>query len=64
MVGGMAAIPFIFREAPNLSGMVNSGVASFHFVPLIVMLIASAVDALLLARGHNKEGQATGTAPW
>jgi hypothetical protein len=41
-----------------------SGVASFHFVPLIVMLIASAVDALQLARGHNKEGQATGTAPW
>lgn len=64
VIGGIAAILLIFREAPILSGMVNSSVASFLFVFLIVMLIASAADALLLAREYNKEGQATGIALW
>lgn len=64
VIGGIAAIMLIFRESSLLSGIVNSGVAAFLFVFLIFMLIASAADALMLARAYNKEGRASGIALW
>jgi TM2 domain-containing membrane protein YozV len=64
VIGGIAAFLLIFHRYPLLSGIVNSSVASFLFVFLIIILIASAADALLLARAYNKEGQATGIALW
>ncbi len=64
VVGGIAAFLLIFHESPLLSDIVNSSVAAFLFIFLVVMLITSAADALLLARAYNKEGQATGIALW
>jgi len=58
VIGGIAAIMLIFRESSLLSGIVNSGVAALLYVFLLFILIASAVDALLLARAYNKEGMA------